>query len=138
MGQIASIVIAMLLVGGMVTGMSLFYSDVSVRYGRNATSLAIINHATERQNNLTAMQNKTKGAVDPLTFSGFIIFGTWEAAKMSLSSIDSFGSMVTTATTIQTTDGTPLVPSWLPSLAIGIVMALVLFTLISAGLKGRI
>jgi len=138
MGQIVSVVIAMLIVGAMVAGTSLFYADISTSYGKNSTSLAIIDQSNNIQTNLSLMQNKTKAPIDPVSFGGFIIFGTWEAAKLSLQSIDSFSHMVTTASTVTTSDGTPLVPYWLPPLSIGIVMCLVLFTLISAGLKGRV
>jgi hypothetical protein len=138
MGQIASIVIAMLIVGALVAGTSQFYSSVVTSYGQNSTDLGVIDQTQNLSSRLSSMANKTSSPVQEANFAGFIIFGTWEAAKLSVDSIGSFTKMVGTASTVTTTDGTPLVPYWLPSLAIGIVMCLVLFTLISAGLKGRV
>jgi len=140
MGNISGFIIAMVIFSGLVIGTSTFYADMASNYGKNATSLGFLDKSGEIQSGLGAIKNQTEQPLSPLNFGGFIILGTWEALKLSASSINIFTGIVG-ATANQTAfaeSGVVPIPAWFPIMIIGIIMVLVIFTLIAAGLKARV
>lgn len=133
--QIVPMIIGLLIVSGVIIGISTFTGDIYGRYGVSSTDLSYLNRTIEISENAESVRDSIEGTqftgtfLDlPLTF----IAGAFESLKIIFSLPGIFASFITDAGTVLT------LPSWSLSMASTIIFIIVIFVVLMAILKWKL
>lgn len=135
MGQVKGLLISIIIISGVVIGVSAFYSDVAVKYGVSSTNMAFLNRSTQIAQTLEGIEERTAAPTSEAESVSFLAFGAFNALKLTGDSIGIVSGLASDATNPEVTGATLPIPSWIGVVIMGILMVIVIFGLAVAWLK---
>lgn len=142
LGPIANLLIAVLIVSMIAMGLSSFYVNLAQTYNLNTTyyegdtvkELQSFKQIEEITSKTQDFKNKTESITQhiPGTEVINILTGAFGAVSLAFNSVFIFQNMIGDAVAIIG------VPAWAGTAILGIVIIIIVFTILSAGLKWRV
>lgn len=135
--EIRSFLIMLLLFSGVITGISIFMSDLTADFGQNINDLSILSQAEAIQNKTAIFQNESAKITGASWFDAPLI-----VIKGFITFIDLIGTTIfgffTTFTSQVFGVFRGIIPIWFIGIVSTILIIIILFEIISAVIKWRI
>lgn len=129
--ELRGIVIMLLIVGGVVVGLSSFYVNMFNSYGKPVEDVSFIGKANQTLSMTNEMSLKTQGS-DLTDIVAFIFKAPYRVIKLAFGSVVIAKSMLTDMFNLMG------LPNWFFNLIIGIFLVIITFAVLSAYLKWKV
>lgn len=135
MGQIKGLLVAVVIVSGIVLGISAFYADIGIKYGATTTNSAFLNRSVQIAGTLESIGNRTAAPTSDAEVGAFLAFGALNTIKLTGQSVGIVSGLVGDANNPQVMGTAIPIPEWVGDVVTALLVIIVIVGIAIAWLK---